>query len=64
MKPPKICNTILSRRSLRRTDMTDGQENAGNETYYNKESHWLYVSATKLFGYFSENLKMGNVNYC
>ena len=37
----KICNTILSRRSLRRTDMTDGKENAGNETYYNKESHWL-----------------------
>ena len=37
----KICNTILPRRSLRQTDMTDGQENAGNETYYNKESHWL-----------------------
>ena len=30
----------------------------------NKESHWLQVSATTLFGYFSDNIKMGNVNYC
>ena len=29
----------------------------------NKESHWLRVSATKLFGYYSGNIKMRNVNY-
>ena len=30
----------------------------------NKEGHFLYVSATKLFKYYSGKIKMRSVNYC
>ena len=30
----------------------------------NKKSHWPQVYATKLFGYYSGNMKMRNVNCC
>ena len=29
-----------------------------------KESHWLQVSATKLFEYYLGNIEMRNDNYC
>ena len=39
--------------------------------FLNKESHWLEISATKLFEYYSDttrlnldNIKMRIVNYC
>ena len=38
--------------------------NHSNNNNCNKESHWLSVSATKLFGYYSRNIKMRNINYC